>query len=379
MGPSKASFPFFDLPPELRENILSRLLIRPDGVQIINNNSNNNKDDTDKSNHWSRTRDDNGIDDDDDDDDGDDGTQSPLPYFLASMQMYREASGIFYTQNDFVLDIPTRNLPESLTSEGGLLGPPPPPPRLRRCGDGDGDIEYRVRYRICRLTVLLRRVGGDFETALAPALSDMVLRGGLRHLAVHVRGGCGGQWRQQQQQQQTQTQTQQRGRWPSGASTTTTTPTTTAATAAAGTGTGTGTTTAAAGGRCTSPPDTSSAKTRQQLQREEEQQQQRQLMASPPYRALFALLADPDLDAVELWAPPLHYAFWCPFHGDLKSAWEALRRQAAAGGGKEEEDTTANAMVERDGELWVRLDWRAMVDAFGPGQQKIVRVGGRSH
>ncbi|RYP69819.1 hypothetical protein DL769_005171 [Monosporascus sp. CRB-8-3] len=302
-------FPFFDLPPELRETILSHLLVSPTGIHI---NGNYNKNHPHNHNHyhyrhhrrnWNHHHHhQQGPLDSDSEPDGDSHDDDlttpprppprwPLPYFLAGTQMYREASGVFYARNEFVLDVPARHLSESpLFHRAGFLGP------------------SAGRRRVRRLTLVLRRPGGEFADLLAPVLSDMVLCGSLRHLSVHVRVARQGH---------------------------------------------TGS---------TAPTPRTSA-------------DNRELMRSPPYRALFALLSDPDLETVELWASRRHFYFWCPFHhycGESRGgeAWGkgalCLARGPSVGNLKEGTDVP-----------WVRLDWRAMVDAFGSGQ-KVVRVGERS-
>ncbi|RYO87289.1 hypothetical protein DL764_008877 [Monosporascus ibericus] len=322
-------FPFFDLPPELRETILSHLVVSPIGIHINSNSSNGNYNKNHLHNHnhyhyhhhrrsWNHHHHhhhhhQHGALDSDSEPDGyshdDDLTAPPrppprwpLPYFLAGTQMYREASGVFYARNEFVLDAPARHLSESpLFHRTGFLGP------------------SAGRRRVRRLTLVLRRAGGEFADLLAPVLSDMVLCGSLRHLSVHVRVarqghvGCAGPASPHERR---------------------------------------------------APPTPWTSASNQEL------------MRSPPYRALFALLGDPDLETVELWVSRRHFYFWCPFHyhcgesrgGDAgEKAALCLARSPSLDNLKEGVDVP-----------WVRLDWKAMADAFGSGQ-KIVRVGERSY
>ncbi|KAH7027438.1 uncharacterized protein B0I36DRAFT_364641 [Microdochium trichocladiopsis] len=133
-----APFNFFDLPPELRADILGHLVVLPAPIDI---------------NLF--------------------GTGPPIPalgLFLVSLQMYREASEIFYMENEFIVDSTTHRLPPELIRDGGFLSPQ----------------AQDTRRRIHRLTVDLRRVGGIFENSLAPALSDMTLCGTLRYLKIRL-------------------------------------------------------------------------------------------------------------------------------------------------------------------------------------------------
>lgn len=142
MAPTNV-FRFFDLPPELRAAILSHVLVSE--YSIILHNS----------------------------------TLFTLPLsslssflnvFLVSMQMYQEASPIFYSQNRFTLNAQSHRLPMHLTRRGGFLS-----------DEGQG-----ARRRIRCLTLHLTRVGGEFERVLGPALSDMVLCGNLRDLRLRL-------------------------------------------------------------------------------------------------------------------------------------------------------------------------------------------------
>jgi hypothetical protein len=137
-----SSFRFFDLPAELRIKILSYLLIS-DGVLL-----------------FKRDRFD------------------PRPYervkiiyiFLVNVQMYQEASAIFYEQNRFILDGHGHRLPGDLTKPDGFLSPQ----------------GHDARQRVRTLDLYLTRVGGEFETKLAPIISRMILSGRLRQLKIHL-------------------------------------------------------------------------------------------------------------------------------------------------------------------------------------------------
>ncbi|KAI5925027.1 hypothetical protein F4810DRAFT_660641 [Camillea tinctor] len=135
-------FPFFDLPGELRSAILSQLLISSHSIILH----------TKTLLHLRSGR-------------------STLRSILqVNMQMYQEASAIFFARNRFVINAQSHRLPAHLTRRGGFLGPQ------------GRDARRRVRH----LTLLLTRVGGEFESVLAPALEDMVLAGSLRELRLRV-------------------------------------------------------------------------------------------------------------------------------------------------------------------------------------------------
>ncbi|KAJ1327514.1 hypothetical protein MN608_06842 [Microdochium nivale] len=132
------TFSFFELPPELRSDVLRHLVVYTTAIDI---------------NLFGFGQ-----------------TISALDLFLVSLQMYREASEIFYMENEFVVDSTTHRLPPELIREGGFLSPQ----------------AQDTRRRIHRLAIDLRRVGGIFENSLAPTLSDMALCGALRHLTVRL-------------------------------------------------------------------------------------------------------------------------------------------------------------------------------------------------
>ncbi|KAI1259932.1 hypothetical protein F5Y18DRAFT_282935 [Xylariaceae sp. FL1019] len=138
---ASSSFRFFDLPAELRTDILSHLLVSKYGVVLHN-----------------RTLFGPPM----------DSYVYILYIFLVNVQMYQEASAIFYNQNQFVLNAQSHRLPTHLKSPGGFLSQ----------GGQDG------RRRVQALALLLTRVGGEFEDILSPAISDMILRGSLRRLKI---------------------------------------------------------------------------------------------------------------------------------------------------------------------------------------------------
>lgn len=133
-----APFHFFELPPELRAAVLRHLLVLTEPVEI---------------NLF-------GV-----------GPLIPaLELFFVNLQMYQEASEIFYMENEFLLYSTTHRLPAELIRDGGFLTPQ----------------AQDTRRRIHRMTVHLCRVGGIFENSLAPTLSDMALCGTLRFLKIRL-------------------------------------------------------------------------------------------------------------------------------------------------------------------------------------------------
>ncbi|OTB04445.1 hypothetical protein M426DRAFT_11592 [Hypoxylon sp. CI-4A] len=89
----------------------------------------------------------------------------------------------------------------------------------------------------------------------------------------------------------------------------------------------------------------------------------------PPFQALLRLLADPYLETAELFVWKVHSAVFCPFHQN---------------GGPETRPDNGESVSEqglailRSSSGWVELDWKAIVDAYGEGQQ-IVRIGDRCY
>ncbi|KAI1331356.1 hypothetical protein F5Y16DRAFT_359733 [Xylariaceae sp. FL0255] len=134
-------FRFFDLPAELRLDILSRLLLSKYGI-ILHNHT------LFEPNVVNQV--------------------SILNIFLVSVQMYQEASAIFYSQNCFTINAQSHRLPIHLTKPGGFLS----------------EQGQDARRRVHTLALYLTRVGGEFEDILRPAIADMILSGSLRRLKV---------------------------------------------------------------------------------------------------------------------------------------------------------------------------------------------------
>lgn len=217
MAPATFDY-FFDLPGELREQILARLLIKAEGIHI---NTSNKLDLIREASPERRTQsqphipsdDEDGDGDDDDDDDDDDGRAQqeggtrfgwPLDYFLVSQTFHREASAIFFAENVFHLytrfrlsrdlgSFPSRQGPAAWTRRGG--------PQQhnggndRYCGggggSGSGSGEYQYKHfeslrRVRRAVLHAHRLGGVLGSHFVPVLGGMVLSGGLKHLDVRL-------------------------------------------------------------------------------------------------------------------------------------------------------------------------------------------------
>jgi len=100
---------------------------------------------------------------------------APLGLFLASSATYHESSAVFLGQNTFHLNLVSRRrrtLAPILDADFGLL---------------TSASALQARRRLRRLVLYARRIGGLFADKLLPALEDMVLGGGLRDLELRVR------------------------------------------------------------------------------------------------------------------------------------------------------------------------------------------------
>ncbi|KAK9769717.1 hypothetical protein AB5N19_08345 [Seiridium cardinale] len=133
-------FRFFDLPGELRTAILEHLVIIHSEVPVYAKRETC--------------------------------TESPpmvlTDLLLVSHQLYREASGLFYGQNNFLVNLGTRRMYSEISSEGQLFS--------------HDTVDARRRIRCLSLRV--RRISGDFESVVVPPLMDMILNGCLKVLDV---------------------------------------------------------------------------------------------------------------------------------------------------------------------------------------------------
>ncbi|KAJ2981077.1 hypothetical protein NUW58_g6779 [Xylaria curta] len=241
--PPTSFFRFFDLPAELRTNILSHLLISKYGIVLYNCTL-----------FGPTTRD----------------KVTALYVFLVNIQMYQEASAIFYGKNRFIINGQSHRLPGHLTKPGGFLS-----------SEGQ-DARRRVRS----LYLYLTRVGGEFKDILAPAISDMILSGSLRRLKI-----------------------------------------------------------------CLGPPSSHPGVIAPETD----------MMTKQPFQDLLNLLADPDLEHVQLCVWKVHWSIFCPFH----SKGEIISKGNTPA---EVVDVFGLATIRGHSD-WIDLDWEGMVDQVGTGKR----------
>ncbi|KAI0517147.1 hypothetical protein F5B22DRAFT_130335 [Xylaria bambusicola] len=241
--PSASYFRFFDLPAELRTNILSYLLISRYGIVLYNCTL------------FGLTATD---------------RVTFLYIFLVNVQMYQEASAIFYSRNRFILNGQSHRLPGHLTKAGGFLSPQ----------------GRDARRRVQTLSLYLTRVGGEFENVLAPAISDMILSGSLRSLKI-----------------------------------------------------------------CLGPPSSQHARI---------SGPNINIMTTVPFQALLDLLADPDLQHVELCVWKVHWSIFCRFHENLEASTKEKTSETV--------DDHGLATI-RGHPDWIQLDWQAMIENFRAGER----------
>ncbi|KAL2135493.1 hypothetical protein VTI74DRAFT_8224 [Chaetomium olivicolor] len=109
----------------------------------------------------------------------------PLNLFLASPVFYREAGDIYYGRNVFHLELASLS-----TSAWGRIQQKRSRARMRALMELLAKPETAgARARICSVVVYVRRFGAAILEMAAPALGDMVLNGSLRRLRVDVREG----------------------------------------------------------------------------------------------------------------------------------------------------------------------------------------------
>ncbi|KAH6853585.1 hypothetical protein B0I37DRAFT_409742 [Chaetomium sp. MPI-CAGE-AT-0009] len=164
MAPRNNKFEyFFDLPPELRELILSHICVFPAGILVGGG-------------AHGRLR------------------RPPTNLFLASPILYREAGDLYYARNTFHLSFlapsssgrkRTRHRHQhqhqhTTTSDRATAALM----RLLTHPDTAG-----ARRRVRSAVVAVRRIGAQLQDVVVPALEGMVLHGVLRHVRVDVVGG----------------------------------------------------------------------------------------------------------------------------------------------------------------------------------------------
>lgn len=161
---------------------------------------------------------------------------------LVCQQMNREASGLFYTQNKFIVNLGSRRMYSEITEEGQLFSPE----------------VLDARRRIRCLSLRMRRISGDFERIVVPAVADMILHGSLRILDVGI------------------------------------------LTQDAGLKTKT---------ICGHEPRPLS-----------QDSEAANLVKTTPFQAFLKLLADPDLEQVTLWVSVVHWSVWCSYHSVIEKS-----------------------------------------------------------
>lgn len=171
---------FFELPGELREQILAHLVVKPAGIHLGER-------------HCFPDRDTEPSEDDDSSGNGDDGDDErrvgwPVNYFLVSQTFYREASSLFFGENTFYLYAGVRRstLFDALSTQGVLVPQQQPLRRKGPAGRGSTAHYLRSRRRARHLVLYLQRLGGSLGDFVAPCLQDMILTGDLRHLDIRV-------------------------------------------------------------------------------------------------------------------------------------------------------------------------------------------------
>lgn len=133
---------FFDLPLEIRDQIISYLCLVPNPIQI------------------GPTVD----------------TEIPFPHnlLLSHPLLYATGSAIFYEQNRFILNL--RSGPRAATERAV-------------CGGTSWLLSNRrARRRVRHLELSPGRLGTIFQSHISPAVADMILNGSLRHLKLVLYG-----------------------------------------------------------------------------------------------------------------------------------------------------------------------------------------------
>jgi hypothetical protein len=204
---------FFDLPPELREQILEYICVFPSGILVgggVDGGSVCLRPARSAAGQQQQQHD-TMYDGDDDDGNQNDTNQNqqqqpadpPINLFLASPILYRDAGDLYYTRNVFHLDVAAvawgRRGQYSAAYDPAAAGSSPSPsmsPAAAGRGHPRGvaaqmrllthPVAAPARRRIRRAVVQVRRLGGLVTDAVAPALGDMVVNGALRGLSVDV-------------------------------------------------------------------------------------------------------------------------------------------------------------------------------------------------
>lgn len=178
---------FFELPGELREQILAHLVVRPAGVHLGERHCFR---DAEPSGYGdsSDSNEDEGNDKEDGDSDDDCWMAWPMNYFLVSQTFYREASSLFFGENRFHLYAGVRrSMLFDPLSEQGVLAPQQQSLRPQDPASSGSAAQFLLsRRRVRHLVLYIQRLGGSLGNFIVPCLQDMVLTGSLRHLDVNV-------------------------------------------------------------------------------------------------------------------------------------------------------------------------------------------------
>lgn len=188
---TSASFDcFFDLPGELREQILGYLLIRPTGVfigsvpRLLQLNPDDDQEEDDESYGYNYQNDHDGS------------PEWPVNYFLVSQTFNREATAIFFRENSFHIYATGRKYVPS-ASEDALqhsAQSSTKPPYWHETGLAPAPGEallnapewIRSRRRIRQVVLYIQRPRGHLEKDIFQPLLDMILAGGLKVLEVRI-------------------------------------------------------------------------------------------------------------------------------------------------------------------------------------------------
>lgn len=182
---------FFDLPGELREQILGHLLVKPDGIKFGSF--------PEAVPHPVEYSENDGSDDDQDRCDRDDSPSWPLNYFLVSQTFNREATAIYFRENTFYLWASGRkragttrgfdsqamkSFEDTSHSERRKILPAICP---AACEVLLNTPEWaRSRERIRSIVLYIGRPRGALDQNVFQPLSDMILAGGLKSLEVRM-------------------------------------------------------------------------------------------------------------------------------------------------------------------------------------------------
>lgn len=173
---------FFDLPGELREQILAYLLVQPEGIHINARGKLELLGETSPERRIKSPP----LSDDDSDDDRQEKPGWPLNYFLVSQTFHREASAVFFGENKFYMYTLARSVILRGRGPGRRRWPEPGGTSKGGHGHERGFKHLESLRRIRRVVLYAQRLGGVLESLFVPLLRDMTLAGGLKHLDVRV-------------------------------------------------------------------------------------------------------------------------------------------------------------------------------------------------